>query len=121
MTCCAKQPNNLLTKPLLQAQTRSNSYGTSTDSQPKIPSFSTFASLLDPSGHLSEELVTVLDAIFMKYSNGLLIMTKECLITYYKQCYPNLSQEKYYDERAQYILNKYGKTLKDVKKHLSSV
>ena len=77
--------------------------------------------MLDPSGHLSEELVNVLDEVFMKYSNGLLFMTKQCLITYYKNCYPALSQEKYYDERAQYILNKYGKKISEIKHNLQSV
>eukprot|EP01083_Nonionella_stella_P218344 783055_1 len=123
MSCCAsmKQQNNLK-KPLLhQASTPSNSYGTSKDIQPKIPSFSTFCNILDPSGHLSEELVNVLDEIFMKYSNGLLIMRKKWLIQYYKKCYPNLSSEKYYDDRAQYILNKYGRNFKQVKQHLNSV
>ena len=57
----------------------------------------------------------------MKYSNGLLIMTKECLIRYYQNCYPNLSQEKYYDERAQYILNKYGKNVNEIKQQLTNV
>lgn len=118
MTCCTKQQNTL-TKPLLQNPplAGNSNYGSS-DMQGQITAFSTFASLLDPSGQLSEELLSVLDEVFMKYSDGLLIMTKQCLIRYYKACYPSLSQEKYYDERAQYVLNKYGKKLSDIQQNL---
>eukprot|EP01084_Bolivina_argentea_P134135 236661_1 len=86
-----------------------------------MPSFSNFSSLLDPAGRLSGELLNVLNGIFMKYSSGVLVMTSQCVSQYYKACYPGLSQETYYTERAQYILNKYGKRLCNVKQKLKRI
>merc|ERR1712228_737382 len=110
-----------LSKPLLQ-QPNSSYGGTWEDNQSSnLPSFSSFASLLVPSGHLSQELVSVLDDVFMKYSNGLLLLSKEHLIEYYKDCYPALSQQSHYNERATYILTKYGQKLETIKQKLRNV
>lgn len=91
------------------------------DNQSNLPSFSSFSSLLDPSGHLSQELVSVLDDVFMRYSDGLLLMDKDHLVSYYKDCYPALSQQSYYNERATYILSKYGQKLESIKQKLRNV
>merc|ERR1712176_1656719 len=114
---------NNLSKPLLQQPNASGGYGgTSKINNPSnLPSFSAFTSLLDPSGHLSQEMVAVLDEIFSKYSNGLLLMNKSQLIAYYKDVYPALSDQTTYGERATYILSKYGQTLDVIKDKLRSV
>merc|ERR1712129_149886 len=65
--------------------------------------------------------VAVLDEIFSKYSNGLLLMNKSQLIAYYKDVYPALSEQSTYSERATYILSKYGQTLAVIKQQLHNV
>merc|ERR1719471_1048923 len=57
----------------------------------------------------------------MKYSDGVLLLDKESLIRYFKACYPALSQQSYYEDRATYILSKYGQNLSTIKQKLSNV
>jgi len=120
MSCCAKQPTPL-TKPLLKED--QNGYGsskaTSNEAQLQMPAFSESASLLDPSGQLSSELLSVLDELFMRHSlEASLVMDKQSLVALYRRFYPNLSSAQVYEDRADYILAKYGKQFSAVAKQL---
>lgn len=120
MSCCAKQPTPL-TKPLLKED--QNGYGsskaTSNEAQLQMPAFSESASLLDPSGQLSSELMSVLDELFMRHSlESSLVMDKQSLVALYRRFYPNLSAAETYGDRADYILAKYGKQFSAVTKQL---
>ena len=62
-----------------------------------------------------------------------MIITKQSLIQYFIHCYPELSNNnnndnnnddtktKFYEERTDYILNKYGNTFSDVKQYLIKI
>ena len=79
--------------------------------------------MLDPSGHLSEDLQAVLDDEFMKYSNGLLVITRNELKNFLIACYPQLMTDEhdYYNDRVNYILSRYGKPFKDVRNHFAKI
>jgi len=118
MSCCNTQSNNLreslVENDSLIGASVSIGYGSSEEKKKSLPAFPSSCALLDPSGQLSEELKDALDAIFVKYSKGRLFLRKQDLMEYLNRCYPNLDP-KYYDDRASYILSRYGQEVASIK------
>jgi len=123
-SCCGRVlVTNNLTNPLVENDSLQKpndlNYGSS-QSKPiasTIPDFSRL-SLLNSHGHLSEQLLTVLHEVFNQHSNALWVMNKTCLANYYKACYPGVSDATHYEERAAYVLHKYGTKFSDVQQTL---
>lgn len=120
MSCCNDRSNSLRQSlvendSLIGASINSNSYGSAESKTGSLPEFQT-ASLLTPQGLLGAEFGDALDEIFQQYSGGRLFILKEGLIQYFKRCYPDLSAEKYYEDRAQYWLTRYGQTVQEIQK-----